>query len=158
MYKVIFKVIFNFNLILNFVYHHKYKDKNSQYKNIFKTKNINIIFTECKYKLIISKFDYRLEKKEAEVYDKDGFGTNQFGNQLNIQLDIESVFFDTINQKEQDFKWNLGDIKPVHSDLLFDFFPADSENKYKPKVNIANYFNIVSHKIVKIVNRAERKE
>ena len=38
--KVIFKVIFNFNLILNFVYHHKYKDKNSQYKNIFKTKNI----------------------------------------------------------------------------------------------------------------------
>ena len=87
-----------------------------------------------------------------------GFGTNQFGNQLNIQLDIESVFFDTINQKEQDFKWNLGDIKPVHSDLLFDFFPADSENKYKPKVNIANYFNIVSHKIVKIVNRAERKE
>ena len=126
--------------------------------NIFKSKNINLVLTECKYKLKISKFDYRLEKKEAEVYDKDGFGTNQFGNQLNIQLDIESVFFDTINQKEQDFKWNLGDIKPVHSDLLFDFFPADSENKYKPKVNIANYFNIVSHKSVKIVNRAERKE
>ena len=65
--------------------------------NIFKSKNINLVLTECKYKLKISKFDYRLEKKEAEVYDKDGFGTNQFGNQLNIQLDIESVFFDTIN-------------------------------------------------------------
>jgi hypothetical protein len=126
--------------------------------NIFKTKNINIIFTECKYKLIISKFDYRLEKKEAEVFDNDGLGTGQYGNQLNIRLDIESIFFDTINKKEQEFKWNLGDIKPVHSELLFDFFPADSENKYKPKVNIANYFNIVSHKIVKIVNRAERKE
>lgn len=87
--------------------------------NILKSKNINLVLTECKYKLKISKFDYRLEKKEAE-FDKDGFGTNQFGNQLNIQLDIESVF-DTINQKEQDFKWNLGDIKPVHSDLLSDF-------------------------------------
>lgn len=126
--------------------------------NIFKSKNINIIFTESKYKLKITKFDYRLVKEKAEVYDNDGLGTSQYGNQLNIQLDIESIFFDTVNKKEQEFKWNLGDIKPVHSDLLFDFFPADSENRYKPKVNIVNYFNIVSHKIVKIVNRTKRKE
>lgn len=125
--------------------------------NLFKNKNINIVFTESKYKLEISKFNYHLEKKKAEVYDNNGFGTNQYGVQLNIKIDIESVFIDTINKIEKEFKSNLGDIKPVHSDLLFDFFPVDSENSFKPKVNIENYFNVVSHKIVKIVNKNERK-
>ena len=105
----------------------------------------------CKhYNIDMNKKINDLKRKELDII--------LYGSEDLIEFNFSTRSGNKINKKEQEFKWNLGDIKPVHSDLLFDFFPADSENKYKPKVNIANYFNIVSHKIVKIVNRAERKE
>lgn len=120
--------------------------------DIFKKKNINLVENETRYKLEIYKFDYSVKKKRDEVMDNKGFGTGQYGIQLNIQFDVESRIIDTLAKKEKIIKSIHGDIKPVHSDFLFDFFAVDSEDNFKPIKPINSSFNMISHKVVKFLN------
>lgn len=122
-------------------------------KDVFHKKNIKLVNTKSKYVMVINRFYYQVLKERSEVLDSNGFGTGNYGIQLNIQLELDSKIMDTLTKKEKEIKWNLGDVKPVHSDLVFDFFAVDSEDSFSPSNPLKNCFNMMSHRVVKFIEK-----
>lgn len=122
-------------------------------KNVFQNKNIELVNSKSKYVLFIDKMNYEIVKESAEVQDSKGLGTRQYGTQLIIKLDFEAKIIDTLTKNEKKTKWNFSDIKPVHSDFLFDFFAVDSNDSFSPLTPLNNCFNAMSHKTVNFINK-----
>ncbi len=120
-------------------------------KSVFHKKNIELVNSKSKYVLVIDKMNYKIVKESTEAQDSKGLGTSQYGTQLTIMLDFEAKIIDTSSKNEKKLKWNISDIKPVHSDLLFDFFAVDSDDSFSPVVPLNNCFNAMSHKTVKFI-------
>lgn len=122
-------------------------------KSTFHKKNIELVNSNSKYVLVIDKINYQIVKESTEAQDSKGLGTGQYGTQLTIKLDFEAKIINSLNKKEKRLKWNISDIKPVHSDLIFDFFAVDSENTFSPSEPLNNCFNAMSHKAVNFINK-----
>ncbi|SEQ03256.1 hypothetical protein [Flavobacterium urocaniciphilum] len=119
----------------------------------FSKKKIKLVNKKAKYVLIIDEFNYQIDKVKADVLDSNGMSTGNYGIQLNINLKLKSNIVDTLTKEKKEFNWNLGDTKPVHSDLVFDFFAVDSEQSFNPGKPLTNCFNAMSHKIVKFIEK-----
>ena len=120
--------------------------------NNFKKKNI--ILTDnnnAKYKLSLKKLSFSIKKTRSAATYLKGNQTGNYGNEIKINIDIESLIVNNENQKEKKIMWNLSDIKPVSTDILFDFFANDNEDKIKPKIMLENSVNGISHKVVKFI-------
>ena len=120
--------------------------------NNFKKKNI--ILTEnvdAKYKLYLKKISFQIKKTSSEATDLKGNNTGNYGNEIKVDIDIESLIKNNENQKEKKIICNLSDIKTVNTDILFDFFATDSEDKIKPKKMLESSVNATSHKVVKFI-------
>ena len=120
--------------------------------NNFKKKNI--ILTEnvdAKYKLYLKKISFQIKKTSSEATDLKGNHTGNYGNEIKVDIDIESLIKNNENQKEKKIICNLSDIKTVNTDILFDFFATDSEDKIKPKKMLESSVNATSHKVVKFI-------
>ncbi len=122
-------------------------------KSTFHKKNIDLVNSNSKYVLVIDKMNYQIVKESAETQDSKGLGTGQYGTQLTIELDFEAKIINSLNNNEKRLKWNTSDIKPVHSDFIFDFFAVDSENTFSPAEPLNNCFNAMSHKVVNFINK-----
>ncbi|PDS21789.1 MULTISPECIES: hypothetical protein [Flavobacterium] len=120
--------------------------------NNFKKKNI--ILTDNnnnKHKLYLNKLSFSIKKTRSEATDLKGNHTGNYGNEITVNIDIESLIMNNENKKEKKIISGISDIKPVSTDILFDFFAVDSENKIKPKVMLENSINATSHKVVKFI-------
>jgi len=120
---------------------------------IFQEKNIKLVNSKSKYVLVFNKLNYEVIKKRVEAKDNLGFSTGQYGNQLNINLNVNCKIVDTLTKREEKFIWNVGDVKIVSTDFIFDFFAVDSEDSFSPSIPLKNCFNAMSHKTVKFIER-----
>ena len=120
--------------------------------NNFKKKNIIITENkESKYKLFLKNLSFNISKERSGAMDTKGSYTGNFGNKIKVNIDIETLIINSENKKEKKISWNLSDIKPVHTDMLLDFFATDSEDKIKTKIMFESSVNGISHKVVKFI-------
>jgi hypothetical protein len=120
---------------------------------VFYNKNIKLINSKAKYVLFVDKLKYQVFKQRVEAKDTHSFNTGQFGNQLNISLQIESRIIDTLTGNSKSIIVGHEDIKIVSTDFIFDFFAVDSENTFSPAEPLNNCFNAMSHKAVNFINK-----
>lgn len=122
-------------------------------KSIFNSKNIRLGDAPSRYILHIQKVKYKIDKIDEEVIDRNGERTGQYGKRLEILLHFEGFIKDTLTQKEKKLIFHLEDIKPVVSDLFFDFFAVDSEGSIPNHKPLKNCFIGVSNRVVKFIQK-----